>query len=380
MFMKNVLVTMSGGTTQVINATLVGIIEEWNGSFKGKIYAGVPGIQGFLNDSIKELLPMSFDKLHELYCLPGSSYIGTTRIAPLSPVEICHFNNQLKKYDIGYFINIGGNGTLKQTMDIQGKVPLLCCASAAKTIDNDLGDKEFVESYFTPGFPSCAAFWKNKVEMLNRENEGAGSHDQVLIAQTYGRETGFIAGTARLADPEREMPLLILLPEDQRYPTDLILAIRNKIASHGRCIVVMSEGYKTSEFKERKDKSGQTMYGSSESTACQELVNWCMDGGIQARLYNPTIDQRQDVHYRLESDLRNAHRIGKFIVKAFFHDTKSFFATVHKVLGVHAIPFSFIDDYSRVMLPAWIDYGNYDVTDVYVKYLNDVMQYEGFSR
>jgi 6-phosphofructokinase 1 len=374
--MKNVLVTMSGGTTQVINATLVGIIDSWKFLFNTKVYAGLPGIQGFMNDSVKDLTDMNDTELDKLYHLPGSSYIGTTRIAPLSPVEICHFSNQLKKYDIGYFINIGGNGTLKQTMHISTQIPYLQCASAAKTIDNDLGDKDFIESFFTPGFQSCVNFWKNKTEMLNRENEGAGSHDQVLIAQTYGRETGFIAGAARLADPDRKMPLLILLPEDNKYPSDVIEAIKNRIKTHGRCVVVMSEGYKIQPFKECKDKSGQTMYGSSASTACQELVNVCMGCNIQARLYNPTIDQRQDTQYRLPSDLRVANEIGKMIVKAMPHNPKPFFATIHKAIGVHTIPFSSITDYSRVMLKEWISYGNFDATDEYVKYLNDVLQYE----
>ena len=373
--MQNVLVTMSGGTTQVINATLVGIIDEWNKFFKTKIYAGVPGIQGFLNDSIKDLTNLTEDECDKLYHLPGSSYIGTTRIAPLSPVELCHFNNQLIKYDIGYFINIGGNGTLKQTMAIQELVPTIQCASAAKTIDNDLGDKLFVESYFTPGFQSCINFWKNKTLMLNRENEGAGSHDKVLIAQTYGRETGFIAGAARLADPERKLPLMILLPEDQELRSYVKSGIEERLATHGRCIVVMSEGYKIAPFEERKDKSGQTMYGSSASTACQELVNMCMEAGIQARLYNPTIDQRQDIQYRMNSDLNIAYRIGTTIVKAFLNDAKPFFATIHKNVGVYTIPFSLIEDYSRSMLKEWISFGNFDVTDAYLNYLNDVLKY-----
>jgi len=374
--MKNVLITMSGGTTQVINATLVGIIDVWNFLYKTRVYAGVPGIQGFLNDSVKDLTNIDDAERKCLYDLPGSSYIGTTRIAPLNELEFCHFKLQLEKYNIGYFINIGGNGTLKQTMHISSQIPDLMCASAAKTIDNDLGDKEFVESFFTPGFQSCVNFWKNTTEMLNRENEGAGSHDQVLVAQTYGRETGFIAGAARLADPERKLPLLILLPEDERYPSDVVKAIKNKIQNHGRCIVVMSEGYKIQPFEERKDKSGQTMYGSSASTACQELVNVCMGCGIQARLYNPTIDQRQDTQYRLKSDLNIAFQIGRMIPSAMLWNTRPFFATIHKTLGVHTVPFTEIRDYSRVMLKEWISYGNFDVTDKYVDYLKEVMEYK----
>ena len=377
--MKNVLVTMSGGTTQVINATLAGIIDRWHDIMKSKVYAGIPGIQGFLTDSIKDIC-ISLDGYYtsDPWTQPGSAIIGTTRIDPLGRIEFEKFEEQLIKYNIGYFINIGGNGTLKQTMNISEHFKdKLKCASAAKTIDNDLGDKEFIQSFFTPGFQSVVNYWKNKVLMLDNENRGAYTHDKVLVAQTFGRETGFIAGAARLADTNRSaIPLLILLPEDQRKPLEVLNAISNMIIKKGRCIVVISEGYEINKFEECKDKSGQTMYGSSSSTACQELVNLCMNHGIQARLYNPTVEQRQDTQYRLPSELLVANKVGKIIVDAFHIGLSDFFASVHKLVGANTIPFDTIyNNYSRTMLTEWISYGNFDVTDSYVEYLTDVLKY-----
>lgn len=373
---KNGLVTMSGGTTQVINATLIGISDYWSSAMKSELIAGVPGISGFLQCHTKNITYLDDYTRNMVYSTPGSSFVGTTRIASLTGEEFTMFSTLVHQYDIGYFINIGGNGTLKQTMDIQKHMPELRCASAAKTIDNDLGDKEFVESYFTPGFQSTLNYWKHKVEMLDNENFGACSHDKVLVAQTFGRETGFIAGAARLADPERKLPLLILLPEDQQSPSEVLLRIQNMIKWYDRCIVVISEGYKISSFEERKDKSGQTMYGSSQSTACQELVNLCMVNEIQARLWNPTIEQRQDTQWRLESDLKIAHRVGVNIVNGFENNYSAFFSTIHKDKGIHSISFNNIQDYSRKMLPEWIDYGKWDVTDSYVKYMESVLKYE----
>ena len=40
--------------------------------------------------------------------------------------------------------------------------------------------------------------------MLNNENMGAHTHDKVLIAQTFGRETGFIVGSLRYFDTPQE--------------------------------------------------------------------------------------------------------------------------------------------------------------------------------
>ena len=61
--------------------------------------------------------------------------------------------------------------------------------------------------------------------MMNLENLGAYTHDRVLVTQTFGRETGFLAGAARFADPGDKLPLLIMLPEDQKSEPDILNAI-----------------------------------------------------------------------------------------------------------------------------------------------------------
>jgi len=49
----NLLVTMSGGTSTVINSTLVGVIRTAKllGIYDC-VYAGIPGIQGVLNEQM----------------------------------------------------------------------------------------------------------------------------------------------------------------------------------------------------------------------------------------------------------------------------------------------------------------------------------------
>ena len=110
----NLLVVMSGGTTSVINATLCGIITEAQRREEiKKILAGYPGILGFNQDSIIDLTSLSEAQLSRLYYLPSSCFIGTTRIEKDYFEGIDQLTKQLDKYDITYFINIGGNGTIK---------------------------------------------------------------------------------------------------------------------------------------------------------------------------------------------------------------------------------------------------------------------------
>ena len=99
--MKNLLVTMSGGTTSVINATLAGIISESQKSNKiNKIYAGFPGILGFMSDGIIDLTNITKEELEVLKLSPGSASIGTTRTKIFNEEDARILCEYFKKYDI----------------------------------------------------------------------------------------------------------------------------------------------------------------------------------------------------------------------------------------------------------------------------------------
>jgi len=203
-----------------------------------------------------------------------------------------------------------------------------------------------------------------------------------MVGQTFGRETGFIAGSARISDPDRKLPLVILLPEDQKDIDAVIGKIDDTVTRFGRAVVIISEGYKAGDFEKKFDLSGQIMYGSSRTTAARLLVNQCMDSGIQAREYNPTVDQRMDIESTLEFDLDIAFQLGEFTIKQFMDGNTDFLASVSNGAGtgnIIAIPHSEIKDYSRIMPDEWVAQGKYDVTDRYLDYLNSffkLSQYE----
>ena len=151
--MKNLLITMSGGTTSVINATLAGLIDgAQKSSCVDRIYAGFPGIVGFMNGGIIDLTNLSKGDKDILTRSPGSASIGTTRTKIFDDSEMNLLYECFNRHKIGYFVNIGGNGTIKQTRSISKSLSHLNVAAAPKTVDNDLGDSEFNDLLFTPGF------------------------------------------------------------------------------------------------------------------------------------------------------------------------------------------------------------------------------------
>lgn len=378
---KNLLITMSGGTTSVINATLVGIITAAKevGSVS-RVLAGYPGIKGALEESLIDLTDLADDDLQQLYYTPASGFIGTTRIRPMEQRDLARLAQVFSVHNIGFFINIGGNGTIHQSMQVSRALSSqIKVAAVPKTVDNDLGDEEFEKVLYTPGFPSCANYWRRKVRIMNQENLGAHSHDKVLIAQTFGRKTGFLAGCARLGDIDRQMPLIILLPEDQKPLQEVMDHIEGVIEEHHRAIVVLSEGYDLGDIGERYDLRGQVMYGTSHTTAAQLLVNHCADIGIQARAFIPGFDQRSDITFVSELDLKMACGVGRQAVERLGAGETDFLSSISKGTGASsngdlaAVPFSQIGDYSRSLPPRWTDYGSFDVTDEYVAYVEPLI-------
>ena len=146
-----------------------------------------------------------------------------------------------------------------------------------KTIDNDVGDSEFKLIDHTPGYGSCAKYWMHAVQNANEENQGSCPADPVLVLQAMGRRIGFIPAAARLADPNREMPLQIYLAESPCSLEQLHHNVNEQLKSDGRCLVVLSEGFDVGDIGERKDSFGHTQFSSSQITVAQIVTNYLND-------------------------------------------------------------------------------------------------------
>ena len=376
---KNLLIMMSGGTTTVINSTLYGIIKEsYNKKFFDNIYVAIGGIEGLLNNKIKNISKLSINFLEQIKKLPGSAVIGTSRINKLNQLQLNHIGKIADKFNINYIVNIGGNGTLEQTKKLNlyfnDKINF---AFAPKTVDNDLGDENCKQLFFTPGFPSCVNLWKKYTYLLDIENKGAYSHDKVLVAQTFGRNTGYIAGATRLADIDHNLPLMILLPEDNKAKNKFYDYLDNLLVKYDRAIIITSEGYNFGNIGKHYDSRGQISYGSSKITVSQLIVNKLIKKmKINSRSFIPTIMQRQSFAESLNFDYYYAEKIGRQIVRNFKIDNKNFAMTIlnpkfnNKKELVVPINFKYIKNFSRKMSNGFIKNNKFDVSNKYINYLN----------
>ncbi len=248
---RNLVVAQSGGPTPVINSSLQGIIEAAREMAAiGTVYGARHGIEGVLKEELLDLSAQPREEIALLRFTPAAGSIGTCRykLKKGQDEDFQRVIDVLRAHDAGYFMYIGGN----DSMDTANKVAQLAQKSGLdlvavgvpKTIDNDVGDSPVLLPIerrlidHTPGYGSVARYWLHAVQNANEENAGSSPADPVLVLQAMGRKIGFIPAAARLADPDREMPLQIYLAESpcslEQLADQVNDQLRRSGALHGR--------------------------------------------------------------------------------------------------------------------------------------------------
>ncbi|MGQ9662865.1 MAG: diphosphate--fructose-6-phosphate 1-phosphotransferase [Kiritimatiellia bacterium] len=380
------LVAQSGGPTPVVNASLQGVIEACRDfpEHIGRVYAAWHGIEGVL---FEELLAMDRQPLAELALLrntPAAGAIGTCRYK-LKPEYAEDFDRILavfEAHNIRYFFYIGGN----DSMDTAQKVSEfahqrgldLCVTGVPKTIDNDLGDCEFRLIDHTPGYGSAARYWAYIVQNVNEENRGMSPSECVSVLQAMGRKAGFIPAAARLADPDREMPLQIYLSESRHTLESLGENVNRQLQKTGRCIVVVSEGFEVGELGAKHDGFGHIEYGASRNSVAQVVVNYLNDLGLKARGQAtgqlPGVLQRSTSIFASAVDAEEAYQVGRKAVEVALRDGTGWMATILRHPGsayrayYDRVPLKQVANSTRCLPAQWLTPDHLDVTDDFINY------------
>jgi 6-phosphofructokinase 1 len=383
---KNVIVAQSGGPTPVINNTLRGILETCQAMPErfGIVYAGYHGIEGVLKEELLNLSAQPAEEIALLSVTPAAGSIGTCRykLKSKQQEDFDRILEVFRAHDIGYFFYIGGN----DSMDTAHKVAQLAhqrglelvAVGAPKTIDNDVGDSKFKLIDHTPGYGSVARYWALSIQGANEENAGSSPSDPVLVIQAMGRKIGFIPAAARLADPNREMPLQIYLAESGLTLEAMADLINEELARSGRCIVVVSEGFDVGSIGEVKDSFGHTMFSSSGMTVERVVVNYLNKVGLKARGAArgnlPGTNQRHSMIYASTVDLDEAYKLGEKAVQIAAEDGTGFMSTILRESAENyrvrydKVPLNLVANSERSFPPAWIASNRIDVTDDFVCY------------
>ncbi len=234
----NAVVGQSGGPTGVINASLVGVIEEAKKHREiAKLYGAVHAVAGIVKDEFIDLKKLSAGTLKAV-AGSTSSALGSSRDKP--DAEYCaRILDVFKKRNVRYFFYIGGNDSAN-TCHIINEMAVkagyeLRAFHVPKTIDNDLLVTDHCPGYGTAAkFEACALIGD---DLDNRALPG------IKVNCIMGRHAGFLtAATALGRQRDDDGPHLVYIPERGISLDKFLSDVEGIYKKLGRCVVAVSEG------------------------------------------------------------------------------------------------------------------------------------------
>jgi len=403
--MRNAVIAQSGGPTSVINCTVKGAVDVLLKSEKiNRILGAKMGILGVLREELFDISAQDKEQIELLLQTPSAGVLGSCRYKIKNDEDLNRIIEVFKKHDVGYFFYCGGN----DSMDTAHKVSKiareqgldLIAVGMPKTIDNDVGgnlqsDGTFEICDHDPGYGSVARNLAINILEANEENKASYTSDPVLVITVMGRKIGFIPAAARLADPKREMPLLIFLPEalskdDSKSNLEFITEkINKKLEKNGRCIVVVGEGVNLGDLSILKDSFGHAQFSASGFTVGKLLINYLngqdrkdKEGRAQSRLVvpgiarseNPGTRQRREIAYISIVDREEAYQIGAYSARLALDGQDGYMATIIRKPGdkysvtFDKVPLEIVANSEREFPKKWIAKNKVDVTDAYINW------------
>ncbi len=409
---KNAVVAQSGGPTTVINNSVRGVAETLIASGKmDQVYGARMGILGVLSNELINLSAQSPRQIELLGQTPSAGALGSCRYklasketGELYSEDYDRIIEVFRAHDVGCFFYIGGN----DSMDTANRVAAMAQEAGVqvqglgvcKTVDNDVGgalqdDRTFAVCDHNPGYGSVARYWAMNVLEANEENKASHSSDPVLIMQAMGRKIGFITASARLGDPARRTPLLIIMPEalskdDPQSNLDFITErVNERLRECGRCMVVLTEGANLGDVGVLRDAFGHAQFSACRTTAAHLLMNHLngadrMDekGRACTRLVVPGIArvdvpgtiQRRDISRASAVDQEEAYRVGAHAAKLALEGRSGVMATIIRRPGpgyqvdYGEVPLEVVANAERSFPADWIADNRVDVTDEFVEW------------
>lgn len=382
----------SGGVTAVINATAAAIIEA--GRRHGlRVLAGRNGILGVLREELIDTSGESAATIRALAQTPGGAF-GSCRYK-LKSLEADRAKYErlievFRAHDVRYFLYNGGNDSADTTLKISQLAAEfgypLTCVGVPKTVDNDLAVTDTC-----PGFGSAAKYTAVSVREAALDVAAmAETSTKVFVYEAMGRHAGWLAAAGGLAGRDAdEAPQLILFPERPFDEADFLAQVRAVVERVGWCVVVASEGIRTSDGTfvadagGGKDAFGHTQLGGVAS----HLAGRVKDAlGYKVHWTLPDYLQRSARHLASLTDLRQATAVGRAAVEYAVKGRNGVMPVIVRTKdrpyrwAIEAAPLADIANHERTMPAEFIREDGYGITDAARRYLEPLIRGEAPPR
>jgi 6-phosphofructokinase 1 len=318
----NLFYAQSGGVTAVINASACGVIEtaREHRSEIGKVYAGLNGIVGALNEELIDTSKESAKTIASLRSTPSGAF-GSCRYKLKSYAENSKEYDRLmdvfRAHNIRYFLYNGG-GDSQDTANKVSQISLekgfpISCIGVPKTVDNDLPITDNC-----PGFGSVAKYVAVSIREAGLDVASmCASSTKVFVMEVMGRHAGWIAGAAGLAGEDiGEAPHIILFPEIPFERNRFLKKVQSCVKKFGYCAIVVSEGVRETSGKFLADAGGKDAFGHVQLGGVAPLIAEIIKQNLGYKHHWAVADylQRSARHIASKTDVEQAYAVGKAAV------------------------------------------------------------------
>jgi 6-phosphofructokinase 1 len=226
-----VAVTTAGGLSPGLNNVIRAIVMIcwWKYGIR-KILGLKYGFEGLnpATSQIVELTPTVVRDIHRC----GGCILGSSR----GPQEVKVMVDFLESRKIDILFTIGGDGTQKGALEIVKEITKrnlkIAVVGIPKTIDNDLACTER-----TFGFQTAVELAQRSINAAHEEARGA--RNGIGLVKLMGRDSGFIALHATLANSDVN---LLLIPEVPFALEKVFQFVEWRLRERSHCVIVVSEG------------------------------------------------------------------------------------------------------------------------------------------
>lgn len=248
-------IVTAGGLCPGLNTVIKGLVEilEFDYGVK-KVFGiryGYAGLNPKYGYEPLLLNPDAVDTIHEA----GGTVLGSSRGQQPADVMV----DTLERMNINVLFCIGGDGSLRCASDIAAEVLRrglkISVVGIPKTIDNDL---MFVGRSF--GFESAVA---QAAEVIRSAHvEAKGTPHGIGLVKLMGRDSGFIAASATVANPVVNFCLVPEVKFELEGERGLLRALERRFAagkSHAVIVAAEGAGQELLEGAEERDASGNIL-------------------------------------------------------------------------------------------------------------------------
>jgi len=253
---KAALVT-AGGLCPGLNDVIRAIVMALYHNYGVRNILGVKfGFQGLIPEFGHELIDLKPDDVYDIHQLGGTILSSSRGMYSIEDIV-----DSLERLNINAFFPIGGDGTLRGAYKISEEIKKrglkIAVVAVPKTIDNDIN---LVAKSF--GFDTAVEYAAEVIQSAH--TEAIGAPNGVGLVKLMGRESGFIAANAALAQRDVNFVLIAESDFDLEGEGGLLRELEKRLKNRGHAVIVVAEGAGQKFFAEMQtdfDPSGNRRLG-----------------------------------------------------------------------------------------------------------------------